>query len=104
MTLELKSRRAQFIDIADEIAAKGGPLSADELATFGEFDLVYRSLCALLYNYVPTSGHPGGSISSGRFVFASIGFMSRPQSPPGRPVRFAAWRVPGAAAPARHSG
>ena len=23
---------------------------------------------ALLYNYVPTSGHPGGSISSGRFV------------------------------------
>ncbi len=32
------------------------------------FDLVYRSLCAVLYNYVPMSGHPGGSISSGRFV------------------------------------
>ena len=35
---------------------------------FEAFDLVYRSLCALLYNYVPISGHPGGSISSGRFV------------------------------------
>ncbi len=29
---------------------------------------IYRSLCALIYNYVPMSGHPGGSISSGRFV------------------------------------
>ena len=32
------------------------------------FDLLYRSLCALLFNYVPMSGHPGGSVSSGRFV------------------------------------
>ena len=31
-------------------------------------DVVYRALVALLYNYVPTSGHPGGSISSGRAV------------------------------------
>jgi transketolase len=44
------------------------PLSAEERARFEAFDLFYRSLCALLYNYVPTSGHPGGSISSGRFV------------------------------------
>ena len=34
--------------------------------------MLYRSLCALLYNYVPTSGHPGGSISSGRFVAAMV--------------------------------
>ena len=27
-------------------------------------------MCALLYNYVPMSGHPGGSISSGRIVSA----------------------------------
>ncbi len=44
------------------------PLLADDLAHFETLDLIYRSLCALLYNYVPTSGHPGGSISSGRFV------------------------------------
>ena len=30
------------------------------LAHFEFFDLAYRSLCALLYNYVPQSGHPGG--------------------------------------------
>ena len=32
------------------------------------FDLFYRTLCAVMYNYAPLSGHPGGSISSGRFV------------------------------------
>ncbi len=36
------------------------------------FDMIYRSLCALLFNYVPTSGHPGGSISSGRMVFGIV--------------------------------
>ena len=30
--------------------------------------MLYRALCALLFNYVPTSGHPGGSVSSGRIV------------------------------------
>ena len=44
-----------------------GPLPAAELTAFETLDLLYRSLCALLFNYVPTSGHPGGSISSGRF-------------------------------------
>ena len=31
-------------------------------------DLAYRTLCAVLYNFVPTSGHPGGSVSSGRIA------------------------------------
>ena len=35
---------------------------------FDTLDLFYRTLCAVMYNYVPLSGHPGGSISSGRFV------------------------------------
>jgi len=39
-----------------------------ELVAFEHLDAVYRSLCAMLYNYAPLSGHPGGSISSGRFV------------------------------------
>ena len=30
--------------------------------------MLYRALCALMFNYVPTSGHPGGSVSSGRIV------------------------------------
>ncbi|MGD1011121.1 MAG: hypothetical protein ABR925_01110 [Acidimicrobiales bacterium] len=45
-----------------------GPLAPAELAAFETLDQLYRSLCALLYNYVPMSGHPGGSISSGRLV------------------------------------
>jgi len=39
-----------------------------ELLAFEQLDAIYRSLCAMLYNYAPLSGHPGGSISSGRFV------------------------------------
>ena len=35
---------------------------------FDTLDLFYRTLCAVMYNYAPLSGHPGGSISSGRFV------------------------------------
>lgn len=61
-------RRAVFVDIGDELRTSGRPLSEEEIRTFEAFDLLYRSLCALLYNYVPLSGHPGGSISSGRFV------------------------------------
>ncbi len=58
------ARRGSFV----EVSRSGGPLSPPEVALFEGLDLVYRSLCAMLYNYVPTSGHPGGSISSGRFV------------------------------------
>ncbi|MBP2681684.1 MAG: Transketolase domain protein, partial [Candidatus Krumholzibacteriota bacterium] len=68
MGLAFGPRRATYTDIAQEIKAKGVPLADDEVITFEMFDLVYRSLCAVLYNYVPMSGHPGGSISSGRFV------------------------------------
>jgi transketolase len=48
--------------------SEDGPLGAGELAAFETLDLLYRSLCALLYNYVPTSERPGGSVSSGSAV------------------------------------
>ncbi len=64
-TLALAARRGRYLDIAEQRAA---PLSPQELGQFEAFDAIYRALCALLYNYVPMSGHPGGSISSGRFV------------------------------------
>ena len=66
MSVVLESRRAEYIDISQHM--EPSPLADDELGHFERFDLIYRSLCALLFNYVPTSGHPGGSISSGRFV------------------------------------
>ena len=68
MTFELGPRRGVFVDILDTLEERGEPLTKDEVQAFEEFDRLYRSTCALLYNYVPTSGHPGGSISSGRFV------------------------------------
>lgn len=62
------SRRAIFVDISEELGAIGKPLSDEVIQCYETYDLLYRSLCAVLYNYVPLSGHPGGSISSGRFV------------------------------------
>jgi transketolase len=70
MAFEFGPRRATYRDIT-EVGGKP-PLSAEDLAHFEIFDLIYRSLCGLLYNYVPMSGHPGGSISSGRFVAAIL--------------------------------
>ena len=69
MSKTYESRRSVWIDISDEAPA---PLSPEEVEAFENLDLVYRSLCAMLYNYVPLSGHPGGSVSSGRFVQAAI--------------------------------
>jgi transketolase len=67
MALALGPRRGTYIDITEEMN-KEEPLSPEQLSLFEAYDLIYRSLCALLFNYVPTSGHPGGSISSGRMV------------------------------------
>jgi transketolase len=78
MGMTFGPRRGVFINIQEEMSGREVPLSAAELAVFERLDLIYRSLCAMLYNYVPTSGHPGGSISSGRLaqslVFNSLDY------------------------------
>jgi transketolase len=66
-TLSFGKRRGEYFDVND-ILKNGSPLNNSELENFEKLDLIYRTLCAILYNFVPTSGHPGGSISSGRFV------------------------------------
>ncbi|HLE56722.1 MAG TPA: hypothetical protein VJB15_06545, partial [Rhodothermia bacterium] len=63
------ARRGRWIDIGEDASQ---PLSVQEVEAFETLDLIYRSLCAMMYNYVPTSGHPGGSVSSGRFVSALL--------------------------------
>lgn len=65
--LSFGPRRGKYYEI-NEVLKKAVPFDDKELSIFEKLDLVYRSLCAVLYNFVPTSGHPGGSISSGRFV------------------------------------
>lgn len=72
MAFTFGPRRGIYIDVLDEMRPGAGPLSLEELHHFERFDLIYRSLCAMLFNYVPTSGHPGGSISSGRFVISLL--------------------------------
>jgi len=67
MAFTFGPRRGAYIGITEMMAADG-PLDPTELAHLEALDLAYRSLCAMLFNYVPTSGHPGGSVSSGRFV------------------------------------
>ena len=68
MPLSFGPRRGQYLDITEALKGAENPLTAEEVKTFESFDLFYRSLCGMLFNYVPTSGHPGGSISSGRIV------------------------------------
>ena len=72
MAFAFGPRRGEYAEIGDILRDGGQPLGAEQLADFEAADLLYRSLCALLYNYVPTSGHPGGSISSGHFVAAAL--------------------------------
>jgi transketolase len=57
-------RRADWIKVT-EPADLG--ISAQSIAHFESYDLVYRTLTAILFNYAQ-SGHPGGSVSSGHIV------------------------------------
>ena len=70
--LSFGPRRGVYVDARDLLADSAPAVAPEALEKLESFDLVYRSLCALLYNYVPMSGHPGGSISSGRFVQALL--------------------------------
>lgn len=61
-------RRAEWIEV-NEPGDLG--LSAETLAHFEAYDLVYRTLTAILFNYAQ-SGHPGGSVSSGHIVTGTL--------------------------------
>lgn len=68
----LEPRRAQYFNITDILKESGFKLAEQDRKHFEAIDLAYRTLCGILYNFVPTSGHPGGSISSGRIVEALL--------------------------------
>ncbi|MBI2966723.1 MAG: hypothetical protein HYY40_02785 [Bacteroidetes bacterium] len=72
MTLPFGPRRAEYHVISSSVSLQEAGITAEELKNFERFDTIYRSLCAALYNYAPLSGHPGGSISSGRIVAALL--------------------------------
>lgn len=64
--MDFGPRRGYYAEIGPDAAPSD--FSEDASAAFEDYDLLYRTLCGILYNFVPKSGHPGGSISSGRIV------------------------------------
>ncbi|RMD83733.1 MAG: hypothetical protein D6808_08195 [Candidatus Dadabacteria bacterium] len=90
----LDKRRSIYVDIRDLMSSTSNADSS-LVSYLDDFDLIYRTLCGILYNFVPTSGHPGGSISSGRIV-ASLLFntmsydISNPDAPSADIISYAA--------------
>lgn len=68
----LSQRRASYYEVSDIITASQFKVDDCEIKALEDIDLIYRSLCAVLYNFAPLSGHPGGSISSGRIAQALL--------------------------------
>jgi transketolase len=69
---EFCERRGQYVNVtAHDVYTKFKLTDADR-ELWDRVNLIYRTLCGILYNYVPTSGHPGGSISSGHIVQALV--------------------------------
>ncbi len=66
--IKFARRRGKFYDVGEMIAKNGSTIPDGEIQFFEKLDLVYRTMCGILYNFVPLSGHPGGSLSSGRIV------------------------------------
>ncbi len=95
MTMKFGPRRGTYVDISQELKGGKKPFSEADLRRFESLDLLYRSLCALLFNYVPLSGHPGGSISSGRLMatllFDTLNYdLADPNRPDADLISFAA--------------
>lgn len=85
-TMAFGPRRGILLDARELAERDGAPAETATIANFEAFDLVYRSLCAVMFNFVPLSGHPGGSISSGRFVQALLfGTLEYDLADPDRP-------------------
>ncbi len=64
--LEFGHRRAVYVDIKSQLGSF--PIPEETIRLYEDYDMIYRTLCGILYNFAPKSGHPGGSISSGRLV------------------------------------
>lgn len=67
-TFKLGKKRAVYFDVTDYIDKPAYVLAGQDKTRFEKLDVLYRALVSVMYNCVPTSGHPGGSISSGRIV------------------------------------
>lgn len=69
---EFSERRGRYVRVTDHDIFQNTRLTDADREVLDRVNLIYRTLCGILYNFVPTSGHPGGSISSGHIVQALI--------------------------------
>jgi len=63
----LGPRRSLFFDARANLERVAVDLTDADFAALETIDLAYRTLCGVMFNYA-ASGHPGGSVSSGRIV------------------------------------
>lgn len=68
---ELK-KHGIYADVTDFLGNIDYQLPTADKEQLEKLDIIYRTLVSILYNFAPTSGHPGGSISSGRIVSSLI--------------------------------
>jgi len=68
----LTPRRGFFVDLSKDMYNLHLIPEVHDPTIWNRMNLIYRTLCSVLYNFVPTSGHPGGSISSGQIVQALL--------------------------------
>lgn len=71
-TLQLGPRQGYATSAASIPSNERFNADPDFLAALADLNLAYRTLVSIMFNCVPTSGHPGGSISSSRFVEALL--------------------------------
>ncbi|MBI4347923.1 MAG: hypothetical protein HY553_13785 [Elusimicrobia bacterium] len=68
-------------------ASAAKPLPDGDREFLEQVHVAYAALCAALYNFAPLSGHPGGSLSSGRIaqalVFGGLDYDFRRPAAPG---------------------
>ena len=69
---KLTGKKNVYYKVGDILKDKTYLLDEKTKSALTSADIVYRTLCAILYNYAPLSGHPGGSISSGRIVASLV--------------------------------
>jgi len=62
------AKKGRYYKVKDILKEAEFKISKEDLKALTYADVVYRALCSILYDFAPLSGHPGGSISSGRIV------------------------------------
>lgn len=64
---KLSRKRTSYYNVAEILKSDPNPVPEDEIKFFEAVDLIYRTVCNMLFNFAQ-SGHPGGGLSSGRIV------------------------------------